>query len=366
MVKTGRKTSWRDLPVAQAGQIGYDFLKRQKKQFDKQEKQCPAGYYYDAATDSCIKEKQQEQETTNKGFMTDEKTGQEKQEDKPLKDGFMTDPETGEVTGMIKNGNTYYFQGLSNSEKKAIINAELNKIVKLPEGVESIADREQRLKSEEKAGQISETIGDTSGMAPQPLSPTQLSTEELQASLITNLGTSALTGAAGFIGGGIAGGGSATGGAGASGALGGGALPIATGLIGFLGDMANAATRNMKQQRQGNLADQSKTLTDGKSNLMKWIRAANKEPDLEKKEEYINNFNTQLWKIEQAHRQMQIDVDNDPNLLLGSATVELGNFKRFFEETGQKDYLVASMKQAMYGELSDEELYALMEQELYE
>lgn len=138
----------------------------------------------------------------------------------------------------------------------------------------------------------------------------------------------------------LRGGAVAGGGAGAAAA---GVNPYVAGAA-VLGGISSSLISEFKGQRIDTIQAQKEVLTNGKSTLNSWVTMA--ETDPANKAKYLAEYNKVSQQIDQAYRQMKLDVSRDPSKF-EKALPDLAEFEVFYNEGGERDVLDTEMRNAL-------------------
>ena len=154
------------------------------------------------------------------------------------------------------------------------------------------------------------------------------------------LSTAADKGAWATIGG-LAGAGAVLGG---TAGLGFGAVPGAIG--GALLGIGVSILGNIKQQKGENIGGYKSELTDGQKYLNQLTLLVQAHP--ENAQNYIDGFNLQMDKIEEAHAKLYAEATSNLNAVVEQdATRELARFDNFYSPNGGRDILKMKMQNAI-------------------
>ena len=252
------------------------------------------------------------------------------------------DQASGKLTGVtLPDGRT--FQNLSPTEVQATVDNFLRK-TDLPEGTQPAGTSQRRVEQAFEGEQLAGQVGQT-----QP-SPTTgsggvlggVDVGEAGAVGISEAIPRALTIAGGAA---IAG---ATAGAVTTGGVASVPLAAVGAVVGFTGSISSSVLSNMKSQRSDTTRAQQRTLDEGKQAMQDWATLAASDPD--KRQEYVNNFNSVLQQIQDSHVQMIVDTNKDV-AKFETAVPNLAEFNSFYAPGGERDALVADMQRSVRGEV---------------
>jgi len=126
----------------------------------------------------------------------------------------------------------------------------------------------------------------------------------------------------------------------------------------FVGTLAGGIISSFKSQRTDTTTAQQRVLDEGKQNLNDWTTLAAVDPANSRL--YVEKFNQQLALIDQAYRKMKLDTSRDV-AKFETALPNLAEFETFYNLQGEKDFLVARMRQALGVQQDPEYIYQLME-----
>jgi outer membrane lipoprotein SlyB len=127
-------------------------------------------------------------------------------------------------------------------------------------------------------------------------------------------------------------------------------------VAGFVGGLASSMISNFKSQRSDTTTAQQRVLDEGKQTMKDWATLA--ETDPANKARYLSEYNKVASQIDQAYRQMKLDVSRDITKF-ETALPNLAEFESFYAPGGERDTLDIEMKNSLIGSTSTE--YKILE-----
>jgi hypothetical protein len=273
-----------------------------------------------------------------------------------------TPPRQGNQVKFEDNG-TVTFNGVNMSRKdyQNVLNEQTGEFVRPDKqtpindssqtGINSIfngkfqQDQQAQMQAQQQA-QLQQQVGQINPLTPNATTP--IDGGELVGAGLQKGVIGGITGA-----GAVAGGALALAGAGATV---GSAVPIAGTLIGagigLVAGIAVGVFNNIKKQKTDTISAQNTVLTNGKTNLAKLIALAKAEPRIDKKQEYVDQFNTQIYLIKKAQSQMIKDTNADL-FKFDDAKVDLQKFENFYAPGGGYDTYTQRMQQVLFDNTVD-------------
>jgi len=253
-----------------------------------------------------------------------------------------TNVKTGIQSGIVDPLTGKTFLGLSPEDVNQIAQSRLEK-TQQPEGTAPVGTAQDAANKQALGEQLSAQVGQTD---PSIASPSSLDLGETVTSSLREAIPRALTLSGGAA---VAG---ATAGLATAGAA---SIPLAVGAaaITFTGSISASMLSNMKRQRTDTTNAQQRVLDEGKQTLSDWSTLASADPS--RKIEAVTQFNNQLQIIQDAHHQMLTDTNADV-LKFENAIPNLAEFNSFYSVGGERDALVADMRNALTGVLNPDEV----------
>lgn len=139
----------------------------------------------------------------------------------------------------------------------------------------------------------------------------------------------------------------------AVGAAGVGGIGAAVGITaGFIKGLYSGITNNIKNQKTDDISSLGANRVDGMRNMNKLIAMAKADPG--NREDYVEQFNSQLTKLARSYSQLKLDSEQLGNKAMGKdATVELQRYENFYAPGGSFDILTAKMRATVYTSIAD-------------
>ena len=267
-----------------------------------------------------------------------------KPEDKPVKTPTKKPTGTKVITGEggeaggIRLPDGRVLTGLSAKEVEQILQAQSQRE---PLTSQALLGQQQLQEQQQQQREGQQLAGGVGQFGELPISPTGL-----------NVGEAAIQGVVGSIPsalrlGAQLGIGAAAIGAVATAPVGGiGAIPAAAigATVGFVAGIVGGMNSNFKSQRTDTTNAQQRVLDEGKQTLMDWVTLARADPT--NREHYLGKYNQQSALIDQAYRNMELDIIHD-RVKRETGITNIAEFETFYSEGGERDALDIEMRNAL-------------------
>lgn len=247
-----------------------------------------------------------------------------------------TDPNTGRASGItLPDGRT--FLGLSPEEVDLIAMQQQQRTAR-PEGTAPVGTAQALSDAAFRGEQLAGQVGQFQQLG---VSPTGVDIGEALTAGVVDSIPSAIKLAGQFGVGAAAIGGAATAPAGGVGAIPAAAVGAA---VGFVAGITGGMISNFKSQRRDTTTAQQRVLDEGKQNMKDWATLAKSDPA--NKAFYLAEYNKQSAQIDQAYRQMKLDVSEDA-AKFETALPNLAEFEAFYSAGGERDTLNLEMQNSL-------------------
>ena len=258
----------------------------------------------------------------------------------------------GGISGIEIGGKTYL--GLNPQDVEQMAQAELRrtqggiatqqfekKISEQEAAILKQQEAEQKMQIQQENAQLAQgvlgvpPITETPQASPFDISQTALrGVSSAIPSIITNVGTGAAIGA----------------GVGAAGGAGVGAVPgaIIGGVAGLIKGVWQGVQGSLAQQASDNIQAQSKTLSDGKSNLKRLISLAKADPV--RADVYLSAYQQQKAQIAESYGKLKLETERDLYKFLGKdGSTALKAYASFYSNGGLAEIYDTNMQLALLG-----------------